>query len=82
MKPKLSRNYFRLGKEVFFFSDDDRESIEAAYRYACAVADRLKYGHDAIAVWRMPEERGAWTPTKTNRGVSEIGSNRPSINLN
>lgn len=82
MQKKATRNYFRIGKETFFFSDDDRESIEAAYRYACAHADRLRIDHAAIAVWRMPEERGAWTPTRTNRGVSEIGLARVSANLN
>lgn len=82
MQKKPARNYFRIGKETYFFSDDDRESIEAAYRYACAHADRLKLDHAAIAVWRMPDERGAWTPTRTNRGVGEVGVVRTSMNLN
>lgn len=77
--PKSTRNYFRLFKQAFFFNDDDRESIETAYRAACAAADAMQISHGAIVVWRMPAERGAWTPTSANRGVGVVGDLRRGV---
>jgi hypothetical protein len=78
--PKSTRNYWKAAKfvqhhveaQIFhFFDDDDRGSIERAYRDACAAA--LAMGAFAISVWRMPTLGGPWD---RNRRVAVIGESR------
>lgn len=82
MAKRCKRSYFKVRSAenwvgaLFFFETDDRESIEVAYRDAVEEATRVGRSPDDISVWVMPSERGAWTPTRANRGVNVIGEVR------
>ena len=72
-------SYFKVSfgrEQVFFFDSRDRESIDVAYREALERAAEFKREPHDISVWRMPAERGPWTPGRVNRGVTVIGEVR------
>jgi hypothetical protein len=79
---KSTRSYFKFvptspsTARFFFFDEHDRESIDVAYREAAELASQLKRPASDISVWRMPAERGAWTPGRVFRGVAVIGEKR------
>lgn len=59
----MTTNYFRCGKEAFFFNDREMRSVSYAFRLALdhqiesAAGSRPK---PRIVVYRRPELRGAW----------------------
>lgn len=81
--PRSTRNYLKAAKHAdhhvvaqtfHFFNDDDRESIEVAYREAADSAAAM--GAGVVSVWRMPKERGAWSRGTVSRGVPVVGEGR------
>lgn len=59
----MTNNYFRCGKEAFFFNDREMRSVSYAFRLALDHQIESASGPNSrprIVVYRRPEQRGAW----------------------
>lgn len=59
----MTNNYFRCGKEAFFFNDREMRSVSYAFRLALdhqIESGAISSSRPRIVVYRRPEQRGAW----------------------